>query len=251
MREFDSAEPTCPLCITPLDDTERGWVPCPCGYQLCLFCYERIRNEFNNLCPGCRGVYDPNYQGKVRVEAPVLQKSSNRRTGNRAPPSQVGVTASASPAPRVVTVPVALAAPQRHRAAAARAAPAEPDPLRELSVGFRARIVTGEEPIVGSCTLSVPRLVPSPGNVALLDSLRASLATGRCTLDHAVDTLYACLAALEREAAGLSMAGSGSRPSVRLDPHQQAVSLQAWLHESGQNPRRVTPPPPPGFGAVS
>lgn len=227
--------------------------------------------------PGCRGVYDPNYQGKVRVEAPALQKSSNRRSGNRAPPSQVGVTASATPAPRVVTVPVALAAPQRHRAAAlpavaaappppppaappaasapaaaeARAAPAEPDPLRELSVGFRARIVTGEEPIVGSCTLSVPRLVPSPGNVALLDSLRASLATGRCTLDHAVDTLYACLAALEREAAGLSMAGSGSRPSVRLDPHQQAVSLQAWLHESGQNPRRVTPPPPPGFGAVS
>lgn len=40
----------CPLCITPLDVMESGWVPCPCGYQLCLFCYERIRNEFNNQC---------------------------------------------------------------------------------------------------------------------------------------------------------------------------------------------------------
>lgn len=200
--------------------------------------------------PGCRGVYDPNYQGKVRVEpsSSAPPKQSGRRAVGRAGHA----VPTPSPAPRVVTVPVTLAVPQRQRnavpvaPAAPRSRPAEPDPLRELPVTFRARLVTGEEPVTGSCTLTVPRFAPSPANVALLDSLRASLAAGRCSLDHAVDTLCACLTALEREAAGLSMTGRTS-PNL-VDPHLQAVSLQAWLNESSDGGRRGGPAPPPGFG---
>jgi hypothetical protein len=43
-------EVCCPLCITDLDETERSWVPCPCGYQMCLFCYKRLKTEFDNHC---------------------------------------------------------------------------------------------------------------------------------------------------------------------------------------------------------
>ncbi|WIA38480.1 hypothetical protein OEZ86_001802 [Tetradesmus obliquus] len=47
----------CPLCIETLDDTDRDFFPCPCGYQVCLFCYQRLQNEYNNTCPGCRQQY--------------------------------------------------------------------------------------------------------------------------------------------------------------------------------------------------
>eukprot|EP01026_Neomeris_dumetosa_P074518 TRINITY_DN7755_c0_g3_i2.p1 TRINITY_DN7755_c0_g3~~TRINITY_DN7755_c0_g3_i2.p1 ORF type:complete len:639 (-),score=47.15 TRINITY_DN7755_c0_g3_i2:256-2172(-) len=48
----------CPLCIEPLDSTEQDFYPCPCGYQVCLFCYDKLRNECNKMCPGCRQTYD-------------------------------------------------------------------------------------------------------------------------------------------------------------------------------------------------
>lgn len=28
-----------------------------CRYQVCLFCYQRLQNEYNNTCPGCRQQY--------------------------------------------------------------------------------------------------------------------------------------------------------------------------------------------------
>eukprot|EP01025_Chloroclados_australasicus_P010831 TRINITY_DN1457_c0_g2_i1.p1 TRINITY_DN1457_c0_g2~~TRINITY_DN1457_c0_g2_i1.p1 ORF type:complete len:778 (-),score=88.55 TRINITY_DN1457_c0_g2_i1:284-2617(-) len=48
----------CPLCIEELDETEKKFYPCPCGYQVCLFCLDKLRNECNKLCPGCRQTYD-------------------------------------------------------------------------------------------------------------------------------------------------------------------------------------------------
>ncbi|KAK9811881.1 hypothetical protein WJX72_011728 [[Myrmecia] bisecta] len=47
----DEEEKFCPLCIEPLDSTEQQFYPCPCGYQLCLFCYDRIKLECSNLFP--------------------------------------------------------------------------------------------------------------------------------------------------------------------------------------------------------
>eukprot|EP00899_Mesostigma_viride_P027220 jgi/Mesvir1/7683/Mv11653-RA.1 len=47
----------CPLCIEPLDETDEIFRPCPCGYRVCLFCYDRIKLELNALCPSCRAPY--------------------------------------------------------------------------------------------------------------------------------------------------------------------------------------------------
>lgn len=56
----EDEEDYCPLCIEPLDITDKNFFPCPCGYQICQFCYNNIRQnpELNGRCPACRRKYD-------------------------------------------------------------------------------------------------------------------------------------------------------------------------------------------------
>lgn len=56
----DDEEDLCPLCIEELDLSDRNFKPCPCGYQICQFCYNNIRQnpELNGRCPACRRMYD-------------------------------------------------------------------------------------------------------------------------------------------------------------------------------------------------
>lgn len=47
----------CPICYEDLDLTDSSFLPCPCGFHLCLFCHKRILEE-DGRCPGCRKQYD-------------------------------------------------------------------------------------------------------------------------------------------------------------------------------------------------
>lgn len=47
-----------PLCVEDLDLSDKNFRPCPCGYQVCQFCYHNIKNNVNGLCPACRRPYD-------------------------------------------------------------------------------------------------------------------------------------------------------------------------------------------------
>ncbi|XP_067937151.1 mucin-4-like [Watersipora subatra] len=47
----------CPLCMEPLDIDDLNFYPCTCGYQICRFCWHRIRTDENSLCPACRKQY--------------------------------------------------------------------------------------------------------------------------------------------------------------------------------------------------
>ncbi|EME89280.1 uncharacterized protein MYCFIDRAFT_149869, partial [Pseudocercospora fijiensis CIRAD86] len=53
----DDEEETCPLCVEEFDLTDKGFRPCPCGYQICQFCYHNVKNNMNGLCPACRRPY--------------------------------------------------------------------------------------------------------------------------------------------------------------------------------------------------
>ncbi|MGH0115624.1 UNVERIFIED_CONTAM: hypothetical protein FKN15_037947 [Acipenser sinensis] len=44
----------CPLCMEPLEIDDINFFPCTCGYQICRFCWHRIRTDENGLCPACR-----------------------------------------------------------------------------------------------------------------------------------------------------------------------------------------------------
>lgn len=50
----------CPLCIEEMDITDKNFRPCPCGYQICQFCYNNIKTnpELNGKCPACRRPYE-------------------------------------------------------------------------------------------------------------------------------------------------------------------------------------------------
>ncbi|XP_022186850.1 CCR4-NOT transcription complex subunit 4 isoform X2 [Nilaparvata lugens] len=47
----------CPLCMEPLEVDDLNFYPCTCGYQICRFCWHRIRTDENGLCPACRKAY--------------------------------------------------------------------------------------------------------------------------------------------------------------------------------------------------
>lgn len=48
---------SCPICYEDLDLTDSSFLPCPCGFRLCLFCHKRIL-EADERCPGCRKLYE-------------------------------------------------------------------------------------------------------------------------------------------------------------------------------------------------
>ncbi|PIN04905.1 MOT2 transcription factor [Handroanthus impetiginosus] len=48
---------SCPICCEDLDCTDSSFLPCSCGFRLCLFCHKRILEE-DGRCPGCRKHYD-------------------------------------------------------------------------------------------------------------------------------------------------------------------------------------------------
>lgn len=47
----------CPICYEDLDLTDSEFLPCSCGFHLCLFCHKKIL-EADGRCPGCRKLYD-------------------------------------------------------------------------------------------------------------------------------------------------------------------------------------------------
>lgn len=47
----------CPLCMEEIDITDKYFKPCPCGYQVCRFCWNHIKENINGLCPACRRPY--------------------------------------------------------------------------------------------------------------------------------------------------------------------------------------------------
>merc|ERR1719456_322898 len=79
----------CPLCMDTLDDTDAGLFPCPCGYQICLWCVHHIREQMNGKCPACRADYkeenfrhDPARAEEVKAakaKAEQARKEAERR----------------------------------------------------------------------------------------------------------------------------------------------------------------------------
>jgi len=61
MLNFSGDEsPECPLCMELLELDDINFFPCACGYQICRFCWNKLRTEGNGLCPACRQPYSEN-----------------------------------------------------------------------------------------------------------------------------------------------------------------------------------------------
>ncbi|KAG9456739.1 hypothetical protein H6P81_001247 [Aristolochia fimbriata] len=70
-----STPSSCPICYEDLDRTDTSFLPCLCGFRLCLFCHKKIL-EADGRCPGCRKPYGP-VEGDVGVNvgAPLFRLS--------------------------------------------------------------------------------------------------------------------------------------------------------------------------------
>lgn len=71
----------CPLCMEEIDVTDKYFKPCPCGYQICRFCWNHIKEDLNSLCPACRRMYsNENVEFKpVSPEELAKIKSSKKK----------------------------------------------------------------------------------------------------------------------------------------------------------------------------
>ncbi|WOL08854.1 hypothetical protein Cni_G17607 [Canna indica] len=58
---------SCPICYEDLDRTDSSFLPCSCGFRLCLFCHKKIL-EADGRCPGCRKQYNSFGGGLVEVK---------------------------------------------------------------------------------------------------------------------------------------------------------------------------------------
>ncbi|OVA09126.1 zinc finger protein [Macleaya cordata] len=75
---------SCPLCCEDLDLTDSSFLPCLCGFRLCLFCHKRLLEE-DARCPGCRKQYDSVIGGTgINGGAPKfrLARSCSMSTGS-------------------------------------------------------------------------------------------------------------------------------------------------------------------------
>ncbi|KAL3649775.1 hypothetical protein CASFOL_006178 [Castilleja foliolosa] len=56
-------EKKCPLCAEEMDWTDQQFMPCKCGYQICVWCWHHIidmaeKDQMEGRCPACRTIYE-------------------------------------------------------------------------------------------------------------------------------------------------------------------------------------------------
>lgn len=69
----------CPLCLEPLELDDKNFFPCACGYQVCRFCWHRIRTNENGLCPACRRLYPENPANFQPLTPEEIQKVKQQK----------------------------------------------------------------------------------------------------------------------------------------------------------------------------
>ena len=70
----------CPLCCEDLDISDKNFYPCKCGYQVCMWCWHRIKENENGLCPACRNSYgdDPHEFSAIDVKEVVKEEKDKK-----------------------------------------------------------------------------------------------------------------------------------------------------------------------------
>ncbi|CAF2213304.1 unnamed protein product [Rotaria magnacalcarata] len=78
--DSDQESAECPLCLEVLEADDLTFFPCTCCYQICRFCWHRIRTDENGLCPACRKPYSENpAQFKPLTDEEIQQVKRDRK----------------------------------------------------------------------------------------------------------------------------------------------------------------------------
>lgn len=69
---IDDDEETCPLCIEEFDLYDKHFKPCPCGFQICQFCFNTMKTTYEKSnCPNCRRPYD---ESTIQYKVPTAEE---------------------------------------------------------------------------------------------------------------------------------------------------------------------------------
>lgn len=69
----------CPLCCEEMDVSDRQFYPCKCGYQVCMWCWHRIKEQETGLCPACRTPYGDNPHQFSAVDVEEVLKANKEK----------------------------------------------------------------------------------------------------------------------------------------------------------------------------
>lgn len=75
----DEDDKICPLCCEDLDISDQNFLPCKCGYQVCMWCWHHIKDNLNNLCPACRTPYQADPHAFSAVDKAEIIKNKKER----------------------------------------------------------------------------------------------------------------------------------------------------------------------------
>ncbi|KAK3280763.1 hypothetical protein CYMTET_11414 [Cymbomonas tetramitiformis] len=86
----DEQHDSCPLCTEDLDATDKNFRPCPCGYQICAWCWHQVMElaaKDNTLgrCPACRAEYK---KEDITFQAPNPEELSKKSKKVKTPKSK-------------------------------------------------------------------------------------------------------------------------------------------------------------------
>ena len=84
----------CPICCETVDDTDKAFFPCPCGFQPCMFCYNKIVEIGDARCPACRRGYGAGQNG----EGDGSSSSSSEDDSDSESDADTGPAAASKPA---------------------------------------------------------------------------------------------------------------------------------------------------------
>ena len=74
----------CPLCLEEIDISDANFKPCPCGYQICRFCWHHIKQNLNGRCPACRRKYsDQAIEFKAMSTEEILRLTQAKKNKER------------------------------------------------------------------------------------------------------------------------------------------------------------------------
>ncbi|KAK9847196.1 hypothetical protein WJX84_001001 [Apatococcus fuscideae] len=201
----------CPLCIEPLDPTEKNFFPCPCGYQVCLFCFRRLKEEFSNQCPGCRTVYGSDFDPGRRLRNEVKRERPNHAADYNPGPLPQAAQPPMSPAGPVISPPQ----PQKLMEPISKTELPRPElpPVRAASP--LAPIATRNSHLQGEGNGQTPQqqqpsallqmsqgasVTPDPDGAALLASTQQRVANGGLSVREAARLLVSFLRAKQAAA---------------------------------------------------
>mmetsp|Transcript_2492 Transcript_2492/g.3658 ORF Transcript_2492/g.3658 Transcript_2492/m.3658 type:complete len:842 (-) Transcript_2492:236-2761(-) len=84
-KSNDSEEEICPLCCEELDLSDKKFLPCSCGYRVCMWCWHHIKDTMNGLCPACRMPYsaDPHAFEAVDRKEFIRNEKQKKKVGRK------------------------------------------------------------------------------------------------------------------------------------------------------------------------